>query len=90
MLTETEQLRRLGAVRMSLLADDNEVAHAQLLALIRETPSSSPLYPIMVGAANWIKPLQQPLLALEKLYAALLELRLKPIHPQPKESLMKE
>jgi hypothetical protein len=74
MLTPQEQIHALHTAREHLVYGRGPAAHAALLTAIPQTPTESPYYPVMIGAANWIRPLNQPVLALEKLYRAMLQL----------------
>jgi hypothetical protein len=48
-----------------------EQAHVDLCHAIEQTPTDSPCYAAMIGAANWIHPLEQPKTALKQLAKAL-------------------
>jgi hypothetical protein len=74
MLTPQEQIHALRTAREHLVHGRFADAHTALLDAIPRTPTDSPYYPVMIGAANWIQPLNQPMTALEKLYRAMLQL----------------
>jgi len=72
MLNEHEQLAAVRSALRLLDLGHIERAHLHLLDAIKQTPTDSPCYAALVGAANWLNPLAQPGKAMQKLAEALL------------------
>ena len=73
-LTRQEQLNVLYSAARLLDVGNPQAAHLELMSAIPDTPAESDCFPAMVGAANWIVPLDHPKMALRKLAEALLVL----------------
>ena len=73
-LAPADQIIVLRAALRLLEIGHVQQAHVDLCEAIKETPPEAPAYAAMVGAANWIDPLNQPIQARIEIAKALITL----------------